>query len=238
MDSVMLKFLVGDEEAGVYALGYRLFYALLMFAQIFSGVLLPFFSKNIKNIHLIRQVSTYTSKLLLLIGFSAVFLSYSYGIDIMHLLYPEKASEASSNAFIILMFGFIGSVLVLVYGTLLTAALELKYLNLAAFGTLIANLLLNIKLIPLYGASGAAIATMMSQLIFGGVCFVISFYKFGFRITWISLFQQIAGVSFLLTTITYMKQYFIDPIVHLMVISVIVLLVAYLFKLFNVKHLQ
>ena len=48
MDSVMLKLLVGDEEAGVYALGYRLFYALLMFAQIFSGVLLPFFSKNIK----------------------------------------------------------------------------------------------------------------------------------------------------------------------------------------------
>jgi O-antigen/teichoic acid export membrane protein len=238
MDSVMLKFLVGDEEAGVYALGYRLFYALLMFAQIFSGVLLPFFSKNIKNIHVIRQVSTYTSKLLLLIGFSAVFLSYSYGIDIMHLLYPEKASEASSNAFIILMFGFIGSVLVLVYGTLLTAALELKYLNLAAFGTLIANLLLNIKLIPLYGASGAAIATMMSQLIFGGVCLVISFYKFGFRITWISLFQQIVGVSFLLITITYMKQYFIDPIVHLMIISVIVLLVAYLFKLFNVKHLQ
>lgn len=238
MDSVMLKFLVGDEEAGVYALGYRLFYALLMFAQIFSGVLLPFFSKNINDVRVIRQVSTYTSKLLLLIGLSAVFLSYSYGIDIMQLLYPEKASEASSNAFIILMFGFIGSVLVLVYGTLLTAALELKYLNLAAFGTLIVNLILNIKLIPLHGASGAAIATLMSQLIFGGVCFVISFNKFGFKVSWVGLFQQLAGVLLLLITITYMKQYFINPLVHLMIISVVVLLVAYLFKLFNVKHLN
>ena len=177
MDSVMLKLLIGDEEAGVYALGYRLFYALLMFAQIFSGVLLPFFSKNINDVNVVRQVSNYTSKLLLLIGFSVVFFSYSYGMDIMQLLYPDKATAASSNAFVILMFGFIGSVLVLVYGTLLTAALELKYLNMAAFATLVINLVLNVKLIPQYGASGAAIATLVSQLIFGGVCFMISFQK-------------------------------------------------------------
>ena len=120
----------------------------------------------------------------------------------------------------------------------MTAALELKYLNLAAFGTLIVNLILNVKLIPLHGASGAAIATLMSQLIFGGVCFVISLYKFGFMVSWVSLFQQLAGVLLLLITITYMKQYFINPLVHLMIISVVVLLVAYLFKLFNVKHLN
>lgn len=238
MDSVMLKSLVGDEEAGVYALGYRLFYALLMFAQIFSGVLLPFFSKNIKDVHVIRQVSIYTSKLLLLIGFLAVFLSYSYGIDIMHILYPDKASDASSNAFVILMFGFIGSVLVLVYGTLLTAALELKYLNLAAFITLVINLILNIKLIPIYGASGAAIATLTSQLIFGSVCFLISFYKFEFKIIWGRLFQQVAGVLLLLITVIYMKQYFINPLVHLVLIAMTVLLVAYLFKLFSAKMLE
>lgn len=238
MDSVMLKLIIGDEEAGVYALGYRLFYALLMFAQIFSGVLLPFFSKNINDVNVVRQVSNYTSKLLLLIGFSVVFYSYSYGMDIMQLLYPDKATAASSNAFVILMFGFIGSVLVLVYGTLLTAALELKYLNMAAFATLVINLVLNVKLIPQYGASGAAIATLVSQLIFGGVCFMISFQKFNFKLKWVDIFNQLGGVMMLLIIIIYSKQYFDNVLVHSVLIAVVVLLVAYLFKLFNVKHLN
>lgn len=238
MDSVMLKFLIGDEEAGVYALGYRLFYALLMFAQIFSGVLLPFFSKNINDVNVVRQVSNYTSKLLLLIGFSVVFFSYSYGMDIMQLLYPDKATAASSNAFVILMFGFIGSALVLVYGTLLTAALELKYLNLAAFATLVINLVLNVKLIPQYGASGAAIATLVSQLIFGGVCFMISFQKFSFKLKWVDIFKQLVGVTTLLIIIINFKQYFDNVLVHSVLIAVVVLLVAYLFKLFSVKHLN
>lgn len=238
MDSVMLKLIIGDEEAGVYALGYRLFYALLMFAQIFSGVLLPFFSKNINDVNVVRQVSNYTSKLLLLIGFSVVFFSYSYGMDIMQLLYPDKATAASSNAFVILMFGFIGSVLVLVYGTLLTAALELKYLNLAAFATLVINLVLNVKLIPQCGASGAAIATLVSQLIFGGVCFMISFQKFNFKLKWVDIFNQLGGVMMLLIIIIFSKQYFDNVLVHSVLIAVVVLLVAYLFKLFNVKHLN
>lgn len=238
MDSVMLKFLIGDEEAGVYALGYRLFYALLMFAQIFSGVLLPFFSKNINDVNVVRQVSNYTSKLLLLIGFSVVFFSYSYGMDIMQLLYPDKATAASSNAFVILMFGFIGSALVLVYGTLLTAALELKYLNLAAFATLVINLVINVKLIPQYGASGAAIATLVSQLIFGGVCFMISFQKFSFKLKWVDIFKQLVGVMTLLIIIINFKQYFDNVLVHSVLIAVVVLFVAYLFKLFSVKHLN
>ena len=238
MDSVMLKLLVGDEEAGVYALGYRLFYALLMFAQIFSGVLLPFFSKNINNVNILREVSGYTSKLLLLVGFTAVFFSYSYGTDIMQLLYPGKASDASSNAFIILMFGFIGSALVLVYGTLLTAALALKYLNLAALITLVINLILNIKLIPLYGASGAAIATLSSQLIFGGVCLILSYLKFSFKLKRTDIFRQILGVLMLLIVIVGFKQYFDNPIVHFVLIAVVVFLVAYLLKLFSVKHLN
>ena len=238
MDSVMLKLLIGDEEAGVYALGYRLFYALLMFAQIFSGVLLPFFSKNISDVNVVKQVSSYTSKLLLLIGFTVVFFSFSYGMDILQLLYPDKASEASSNAFIILMFGFIGSVLVLVYGTLLTAALELKYLNLAALATLIINLVLNVKLIPQYGASGAATATLVSQFIFGGVCFMISFRKFNFKLKWFDVFKQLVGVMILLIITILLKQYFDNLLVHLMLIAVVVLFVAYLFKLFSVKHLN
>ena len=68
IDGVMIKSLVGDAEVGVYALGYRFYFALLMFAQVFSGVLLPLFTKNIADSALIRSISGYTARLLLFGG--------------------------------------------------------------------------------------------------------------------------------------------------------------------------
>jgi hypothetical protein len=42
----------------------------------------------------------------------------------------------------------------------------------------------------------------------------------------------------LLIVIVGFKQYFDNPIVHFELIAVVVFLVAYLFKLFSVKHLN
>jgi len=237
VDSVMLKLLVGNEAAGSYALGYRLFYALLMFAQIFSGVLLPLFSKNIANISIIKEISTYTVKFLLLVALTAVFVSFSYSDEIIKMLYPMKYNAENSRTFSLLMIGFIGSVLILVYGTLLTAALELKYLNIAAFFTLLVNVILNTQLIPVYGPSGAAIATFISQLLFGSICFMISYRKFKLSWVWSDIWRLSSSVIFLFMSIVTLKQYMSSPFVHSLLILGIVGLVAYVFKLFHVKNI-
>lgn len=238
VDSVMLKYIVGDEEAGVYALGYRLFYALLMFAQIFSGVLLPLFSKNIKNTEMINLVGSYTIKFLMLVGISAALVSYAYRAELMDILYPDKSSFEAARAFSILMFGFIGSALILVYGTLLTAALELKYLNIAAFVTLCINLMLNSQLIPHYGSSGAAVATLVSQVLFGITCYLISFKKFQFTVDIKAITGQILGVLLLITFILVSKQYLVSVGVHLTMITLSIIIAAYLFKLFDFKQIK
>ncbi|MFB1003026.1 MAG: oligosaccharide flippase family protein, partial [Bacteroidia bacterium] len=80
IDGVMIKELVGDAEAGVYALGYRFYFALLMFASVFSGVLLPLFSKNLKNIDIIRSISGFTSRLLLFGGIVAYLIAVVYAM--------------------------------------------------------------------------------------------------------------------------------------------------------------
>ncbi len=238
VDSVMLKSLVGDSKAGEYALGYRLFYALLMFAQIFSGVLLPFFSKNMVNKEVIDRVSTYTFKLLFTIGITTACICFAYQREMMEILYPQKATADSITAFGILMFGFIGSAMVLVYGTLLTAMLSLKQLNIAAFVTLVINLILNSILIPIYGATGAAIATITSQLLFGGLCYQIAYRKIRFTIIKKELMKQFVGLILLINVIIFGKQYFENVLVHLLMISLTILLVIYLFKLFEKKHLK
>ena len=238
VDSVMLKTMVGNSDAGIYAHGYRLFYAILMFAQIFSGVLLPFFSKNIKDKVTINLIASFTAKFLLLVAISVALLSAAYSNQVMDLMYHEKATAQSASAFSFLMLGFIGSVLILVYGTLLTAALELKYLNMAAFITLCINLALNTQLIPLYGPTGAAIATAISQLLFGTICYAISFQEFGFQPKFINIIRQAFGIGMLFLVILMGKQYCSSVAVHLSMIFISILISAYMFKLFQVKDLK
>lgn len=238
VDSVMLKTMVGNTDAGIYAHGYRLFYAILMFAQIFSGVLLPFFSKNLKDKETIKLIATFTAKFLLLVAISVALISAAYSNYIMELMYHDKATAQSANAFAFLMLGFIGSVLILVFGTLLTAALELKYLNIAAFVTLCINLILNTQLIPQYGPTGAAIATAISQLLFGVICYMVSFEKFNFTINITNTLKQFLGVLVLYITILLGKQYTANISVHFIMISISILLAAYLFKLFEAKDLK
>lgn len=237
-DSVMIKSIRGDAEAGVYAMGYRLYYALMMFAQIFSGVLLAFFSKNIAEKTMVNKVGSYTIKLLMLVGLSAAFVCMAYRVELIELLYPNKASLEASDALSILMFGFLGSALVLVYGTLLTAALELRTLNIAGFVTLCVNVVLNLYLIPQYGAVGAAVATLVSQFTFGGVCYVVSIRKFKFSIVPKTIMLQVIGVAILFLTTVYFKQYFTSVFVHLSVITMSIIALAYMFRLYRAKDFK
>lgn len=237
-DGVMLKYLAGDVSAGTYAMGYRLFYSILMFAQIFSGVLLPLFSKNLKETVLVHTIANYTLKLLLIVGFSAAFVSYAYSTEIIQMLYPSKSSDAASQSFSILMFSFLGSALFIIYGTLLTAARELKSLNIFAGITLVVNLVLNLKLIPVYGASGAATATLISQLLFGGLCYLICHFKFKFKVNFRAYTIQFLGIALLGVLCVFGRQYIEETFVHLLMIFITVVLVAYLFDMFKLKQLK
>jgi O-antigen/teichoic acid export membrane protein len=238
MDGVMIKQLVGDAEAGTYALGYRFYFAILMFAQVFSGVLLPFFSKNINNTEIIQKITSYTARLLLFGGIILSCLSMVYGLDVLEIINPKRANDASAVVLALLMFGFLGSVLTLVYGALLTAAKELKWLNRFAAITLGLNLMLNYALIPSYGAQGAASATLVSQVFFGCMCYVICFKMFNLQWKKSQAISVLAGVTLLPLSIIYTKQYLTDTLVHFMMISVAIVLGAYLFNLFEVRHLK
>jgi O-antigen/teichoic acid export membrane protein len=238
MDGVMIKQLVGDAEAGTYALGYRLYFAILMFAQVFSVVLLPFFSKNIADSALIRSISGYTARLLLFGGLVASFITTVYSLDILTIINPGKANSDSAEVLVLLIFGFVGASLTLVYGALLTAGKELKWLNRFAAITLLLNLILNLVLIPRYNAQGAAMATMTSQIFFGLICFFVSVRKYNLHLTFTSFLRPFLGVGLLALIIFWGKQYAQNMSVHFVMIFITVLLAAYLFKLYKLKDFK
>jgi len=165
VDSVMLERMLPDGkfQAGMYAQGYRILDAAAMIGFLFGSLLLPIFSRMLKNRENVESL-TQVSYLLLIIPASILaFTCLFYKSEIMNLLYRNHI-DASADILAVLMLGFLGISSSYILGTLLTANGNLKVLNiLAGIGVLI-NVLLNLILIPKYFALGSAIASMATQL--------------------------------------------------------------------------
>ncbi|MBR9861172.1 oligosaccharide flippase family protein [bacterium] len=240
LDGVMIKSIspAGDEEAGVYAMGYRLFFALFMFAQIFSNVLLSMYGKWINDKQRLFKLSMFNGKLLSLGAVTIGIISWFYREEVIRYLYPGKFSEDAGITFGLLMFSFIGSAIILVYGTLMTAKEQLSKLNWAAFITLIINVILNFNLIPDMGAKGAAIATLSTQLAFGIACIIITHRSLKFRYPKGEIWRIVSGFGLLILGSILILQYLQNMLVHASLILTIVIFTAWLMKLWDPKSLN
>lgn len=167
-DSVMIERLHenGEYESGVYAQGFRLLDAFFMFGMIFTNLLFPLFSKMLKQKEEVSKLLQTSSKMLIWGAIALAILCFWNGEFILKLIY-SSAIEDSILPFQLLMFTFIGMCITLIYGTFLTANGNLKFLNAISAIGLVVNIVLNLFLIPEFGAVGAAFATLITQLMVG-----------------------------------------------------------------------
>lgn len=166
MDSVMLLSLVDDngKSSGIYASGFRLVDSANMVSYLFSVILLPLFSKMIKENRKITDVMGAAFHLLLIITTSFVAISLLYSRELMELLY-NKHIEESAEVYRWLSFCFVPISMTYIFGTLLTANGSLKYLNIIAGLGMLMNIGLNFILIPLFQQNGAAITSLITQTV-------------------------------------------------------------------------
>lgn len=163
-DGVMLERMLDDNahEAGIYARSYRFFEALNMVAYLFAVLLLPMFSRALQDKISVRPLVK-TGYNLLFFGSSLVaIIGYYYSDVLLSLRYSDLISE-SSGVLQLLLFGFIAVSLSYVTGTLLTASGDLRSLNRIALFSVGLNIVLNLWLIPKWGAWGSALATVFTQ---------------------------------------------------------------------------
>lgn len=169
IDGVMLErllpFRVGAHEAGVYASAYRILDASNMIAFLFSGLLLPIFSRMIKLRQNIEEMVRLAVSLLVIPAIVVATCSYFFSYEIMDLLYKGNHIDESSEVFKILMCCFIPISSTYIFGTLLTANGNLRLLNFMATSGMVINIVLNFILIPRFSATGAAISSLTTQLI-------------------------------------------------------------------------
>ena len=168
-DAVMLERIHpnGNLEAASYAKGYRFFMAANMIGYLFAGLLLPLFSKMLKENEKIENLLFLSFKLIFGISVIIGLTGFCFKTDIIHWRYGSSGESLihASNAFGFLMLSFIAICTTYIFGTLLTAKGALKELNImAAFGVTI-NVVLNLILIPDTGSEGAALASLITQII-------------------------------------------------------------------------
>lgn len=174
IDPILLQKLslpgTGDYNAGIYAGAFRLLDALTMIAYLFSVPLLPIFSKMTKADALahgngeLRNTVRLVFSLIMVFALTAACTLACIDDELMALLYDGNTSDYAS-VFRILVFGIIPISVTYVFGTLLTAGGKLRQLNIFAATSLVVNVVINILLIPRFGAVGSAWAGLSAQVL-------------------------------------------------------------------------
>jgi O-antigen/teichoic acid export membrane protein len=173
----MIKALLpdGDFEAGVYAAGYRVLDALNMIAFLFAVMLFPMFSKGLKDIAVLHKLIDEGVRYMGFLVIPVCLFAVLNSDRIMNLLYVQ-ADAYWGLVFQRLIVTFFATGIMYVFGTLLTAAGELRSLNYVYALTVALNIGLNFLLIPQYKAGGAALSTLATQL-FAATCILFLSYK-------------------------------------------------------------
>ncbi len=239
IDSVMLERLLphplGKEQAGIYAQAFRLLDAVSMFGVLFAGLLLPIFSKMIKQKEKVGEMIKLAYTLLIVPAIIIAVSSIYYSHEIMGVLYKSN-TDSSAGLLGILMTGFIGIATTYIFGTLLTANGSMKQLNWMAFAGMVLNLTLNLILIPRFQAYGSAYASLTTQLFTGGVQLALALVIFKLKPggTYIIQILMFTGVVVVLGTLSKnIDRWFLGYLSMLFGSFVF----AVLLKLFNLKDL-
>jgi O-antigen/teichoic acid export membrane protein len=237
----------GNEQSGIYAQAFRLLDAGQNFALLFSVLLLPLFARMIKeNESLIKLLKLSFSIIIsgtLIVAITSLF----YGEQIMQLLYTPAEGELhasylerillSAKIFKLLMFSLVFVSSIYIFGTLLTANNSLKYLNLIAVVSLVANIILNFILIPKYFALGSAYASLTAQALSALLQIFIAARIFKWNVNYKLIFRLSATIIFTLIT-GYLLQYVQvqNWIISMSLMLVAGLLISFGLKLLNIRE--
>jgi len=161
-DRVMLLSMAGDVEAGRYGVAANLVMVFYMLPGIFTTVFLPRMYRDAGDRSKERRVLEVRLGTGLFLATCIVPLLVGFRVELLTILYG--ADYAGSAPILLWLAGTILLRFVAIaYGDLITAAERHGQRTLVQAGAAVLNIGLNLVLIPLYGAPGAAAATLASE---------------------------------------------------------------------------
>ena len=165
IDIVMLSYLVGDYSTGLYKSAYNIIYVFTTFFVVYQSVIFPIMSKFFKQSQDLLKITYELSvKYLLLIILPLSVGIFFYARPLVDLIYTNQYSLASVPVQILIWtvsFLFINGAA----STLLNAINKEFTVTKVYIAAAIFNVLLNVILIPLFDYNGAAMATVLSEVL-------------------------------------------------------------------------
>ena len=172
IDVVMLSIMIGDIPVGLYSAAYKLSEPLLLISGALMISLFPIMSASFKNSKDSLQKSYRLSiKYIFIIALPIAMGTTLIADKIILLIYGNQFAD-SISALQILIWALVFTSITPVLTHLLTAIGKQKLNTLSSALCAVLNIILNFILIPILSYNGAAIATVISSIIF----FISSFY--------------------------------------------------------------
>ena len=164
-DTLMLNWLKGDKETGLYSPAFRLMEGTLLIPQAVALAAYPTFSRIFhEGNHPVRLLAEKLQRWLLLFCLPLMVGGILLAPKVIELFSPKYLT--STPVLRILLLALPALYLNYLVGTLLRS-IDRQSLNLiSALFALITNFVLNLILIPRMGAEGAAIATVATQVVY------------------------------------------------------------------------
>ncbi len=195
MDSVMLSFFKGNISVGYYSAAMRLINTLSFIPAAFMSAIFPVMASfSASSNKSVNTVISKSFKYLLIVVLPIAFVTTLLSGRIIELIYPtteiNNFAPAASALTILIWFSVLNFLNLVFLNSLQSTKFEKRALHIVILSFAV-NFILNLFLIPLFDFQGAAIASVVSQIVFFflGMYFV-SKYFFGF----ISFFKEILKI--------------------------------------------
>ena len=165
IDMVMISKLVGDYANGIYNATYKLIAVLNLFYSVYTAVIFPVMSKFYKNDKKLLVTSFEKSvKYLMLVMIPLAIGTMFYSLNIIQLIYGNQYDAAASVLSILIwtvcLLFFSGAANTLLNASHKETTVTKIYAIAAVF-----NIALNFVMIPYFSYNGAAITTVLSDVL-------------------------------------------------------------------------
>lgn len=208
LDQVMLGFMSTQSDLGCYSAAYKIFYVVIIPSSIILNAFFPQMSRFSNDFEKLPQLLGTYSKLMFIAGFFICFFGLLNAGTIIHLIF---GGEYFSSVLLLKLL-LINAALVFVnmtYGNpLLAWSRNRQYLTAIMFGA-VTNVVLNFVLIPVYKSTGAAVATICSEVVvFGGVFYYYRKYTGVIHFPLLAKVFMSGLISYILAEVFGSQKYF------------------------------
>jgi O-antigen/teichoic acid export membrane protein len=165
VDSIFVNAYHGNLQTGFYGAAYRLINAIITAGTFFTNAVFPLSCKRYyESIPALADFIGYASKLLLLVTVPGVVLMSVMSEEIIWIIFGQEYAEAATPFRMLVWAAGIAIICRLYHNTLVACERQQNYMKII-LSTAVFNIICNFSLIPNYGMKGAAIATIMTELL-------------------------------------------------------------------------